>query len=180
VATTDQEMLAIDLAQYEAGRGPCLDVLGGDRPIVVEDVSGVEEEAWRQFAEAAELIGVRSSLSMPLDLQDADGLAGSLNLYSRQRWQQSEDQIRQAGLFAAQLAAAMQSIDAYRSAARLAAGLAEAMRSRATIEQAKGILMARHGINAQEAFELLARSSQNENRKLREVARQLVEQAGQD
>ena len=117
-------------------------------------------------------------MSVRLGLDDADELAASLNLYSRAQRERSEERIRQASLFATQLAAAMQSIDAYRSAERLAAGLATAMRSRATIEQAKGIIMAERNVTAEQAFDLLRQASQTENRKLRDVARELVDEHG--
>jgi AmiR/NasT family two-component response regulator len=78
--------------------------------------------------------------------------------------------------FAEQLAAAIVSVDAHRSTAALARDLAEAMRSRAVIEQAKGILMADSRIGADAAFEELVRRSQNANVKLRDIARRLVEE----
>lgn len=53
--------------------------------------------------------------------------------------------------------------------------LDEAMRSRAVIEQAKGILMARSQLSPDEAFDMLRRVSQRENRKLRDIAADLVE-----
>jgi AmiR/NasT family two-component response regulator len=46
---------------------------------------------------------------------------------------------------------------------------------RATIEQAKGILMARHGIDQQGAFELLRSHSQRSGRRLVDVAQAVVE-----
>ena len=52
--------------------------------------------------------------------------------------------------------------------------LHEALTSRATIDQAKGILMAQHGVGADEAFDILRRASQRENRTLRELAQETV------
>jgi len=49
-----------------------------------------------------------------------------------------------------------------------------AMKARPTIDQAKGILMAQHGCNPDEAFEMLTEASQGANRKLREVAKGVV------
>lgn len=49
------------------------------------------------------------------------------------------------------------------------------MRSRAVIEQAKGILMSQRRCDAAEAFNLLAAASQRSNRKLRDIARSLVD-----
>lgn len=54
------------------------------------------------------------------------------------------------------------------------AGLRKAMESRATIEQAKGIIIATSGCSPDEAFALLVRQSQHENRRLRTVAEDLV------
>ena len=54
--------------------------------------------------------------------------------------------------------------------------MAEAMRSRAVIEQAKGILMADERIDDEEAFERLVALSQHANVKVRDVARRLVDE----
>ncbi len=51
------------------------------------------------------------------------------------------------------------------------------MASRAGIEQAKGVLIAQSGVTSDEAFELLKRASQRENRKLRQVATEIVKRA---
>jgi AmiR/NasT family two-component response regulator len=51
----------------------------------------------------------------------------------------------------------------------------KAMESRAVIEQAKGIAMERYGLAAETAWSWLVRTSQDSNKKLREVARELVE-----
>jgi AmiR/NasT family two-component response regulator len=54
--------------------------------------------------------------------------------------------------------------------------MAEAMRSRAVIEQAKGMIMADKRISADEAFDQLTRLSQHANMKLRDVARRMVQE----
>jgi hypothetical protein len=53
-------------------------------------------------------------------------------------------------------------------------GLREAMRTRALIEQAKGVLMARHRIDGDAAFERLRAESQRSNVRLAEVAAGVV------
>lgn len=53
--------------------------------------------------------------------------------------------------------------------------LRRALTSRASIDQAKGIVMARHGCDAEQAFDTLARLSQEQNLKLRDLAAVLVE-----
>ena len=57
------------------------------------------------------------------------------------------------------------------------AQLRTAMASRATIEQAKGVLMVLTGCGEQVAFELLAHMSSHTHRKVREVAQTIVESA---
>jgi AmiR/NasT family two-component response regulator len=51
------------------------------------------------------------------------------------------------------------------------------MASRSVIEQAKGVLMATRTLDADAAFDLLRRASQHENRKLRDLAAEVVEAA---
>ena len=62
--------------------------------------------------------------------------------------------------------------------ARLADQLREAMRSRAVIEQTKGVIMATARCDAEAAFDLMVKQSQHENRKLREIADELVRRQG--
>ena len=65
-------------------------------------------------------------------------------------------------------------MDALQDARDLAENLQKAMEFRSVIEQAKGILIERHRLNANQAFRLLAESSMHTNRKVREVAGDLV------
>ena len=53
--------------------------------------------------------------------------------------------------------------------------LHRALQSQPVIEQAKGLLMAQHGCTPDEAFALLTQASQRENRKLRDVARAMID-----
>jgi two-component system, response regulator / RNA-binding antiterminator len=57
--------------------------------------------------------------------------------------------------------------------------LREALTSRATIDQAKGILMAQHGCSPEEAFGMLVRLSNDTNVRLADVASALVYQTAQ-
>ena len=173
VAATDQRLVELDDAQY-AGGGPCVQTLDDPTPILLEDAAG-SDERWEHFAHTAAHLGVRTSLSLHVPT-DTDDVAASLNLYAREHLELSEAQVGRATAYAEQLAATLQSVDAYRATARLARNLAEAMRSRAVIEQAKGILMATDHITADEAFQRLAVASQNTNVPVREIARQLVDE----
>jgi hypothetical protein len=172
VAATDQRVIPLDDAQYESGRGPCLEVLDRRDPISLDE-AGDHVDRWEYFSRTAAHLGIHSTLSMHLPV-DSEGLAASLNFYSHRRMGLSDAQVRAAVPFAEQLAAAIMTVDAYHSTAQLARDMAEAMRSRAVIEQAKGMLMAEERVSADEAFQRLTTLSQNANVKLREVANRLV------
>ncbi len=172
VVATDQRMVMLDDAQYQSGAGPCLDALGGVQ-VVVPDAA--RDERWPEFRQTADHLGVATTLSSPAEL-DGPGLVASINLYARRQVELDERALSRAQEFATQLAAAMESLAAYRAAAKLARDVAAAMRSRAVIEQAKGMLMAERGVNADQAFDLLRRMSQHQNVKLAELAARMVEQ----
>jgi len=55
--------------------------------------------------------------------------------------------------------------------------LREALSTRPVIDQAKGMLIARHGCSPEQAFQMLSAASQRENRKVRDVAEAMVEGA---
>ena len=174
-AATDPAVRAIDAAQYETGIGPCLDAY---RHRAVYRISDTEkDETWRPFSEAAAARGIRSTLSLPL-VANGEGV-GALNFYSRcpgAFGQGGDDEERIASAFAAQAAVVLANAEAYWDARVLTEQLGFALETRATIEQAKGILMA-SGRTADDAFQLLVRASQRENRNLNAVAADIVAEA---
>ncbi len=172
IAATDQRMVALDDAQYESGTGPCLAVLDAEGSIYIED-AGKADERWEHFCRTAGQLGVCSTLSMHV-ATDVEEVAASLNFYAQRHLELSAGEIRRAESFAEQLAAAIQSVEAYSSTAKLAGDLAEAIRSRAVIDQAKGMLMAEQHITADEAFGQIVQLSQRGNVKVRDIAQEIV------
>ena len=172
---TDETAPEIDVAQYETGIGPCLDAFRHKQVFVIHDTT--TDDRWRPFSEAAAAYGIRSTLSIPLVAND-EGV-GALNMYSRQPTGFSETDIEVATQFGAQAGIVLANAQAYSDAHQLSENLAAAMQSRAVIEQAKGILMGAQRCSADEAFQMLVRASQRENRKLREIAEGLVTRTSQ-
>jgi hypothetical protein len=166
VVHTDRMVPEIDQVQYDSDRGPCLDSARTRQVLEIADTRS--EHRWPEFAEAARRHGVLSTLSVPVVVADR-GL-GALNFYERVPGSFTDEGRRLAQLFAGQCAVTSQ----YWSAANEALNLSLALSSRATIEQAKGVIMATTGCSADEAFELLREQSQLENRKLRDIAAELV------
>ena len=171
---TDETSPEIDAAQYDTGMGPCLDAF---RNQTVYRIDCTEKDTnWPAFSEAAAARGVKSTLSLPL-VANHEGV-GALNLYSRTGGAFSDEDEQVAMQFANQAGIVLANAQAYWDAHQLSQDLNEAMKSRAVIEQAKGILMAQ-GRTADEAFQILVRASQRENIKLRDVAAELVKRAEQ-
>jgi len=172
---TDDDAPEIDSAQYETGIGPCLDAFRHQEVFRIDDTT--KDERWRPFSEAAAAHGIQSTVSLPL-IANHEGV-GALNLYSRSPAAFSDEDIEVGSRYATQAAIVLANSQAYWDAYQLSQDLATAMRSRAVIEQAKGIMMGAQRCSADEAFQILVRASQRENRKLRDIAEELVSRVEQ-
>ena len=167
---TDDDAPEIDSAQYQTGIGPCLDAFRYQEVFRIDDTA--QDERWAPFSEAAAAHGVRSTVSLPL-VANHEGL-GALNFYSRSPAAFTDEDVEVGLRYAMQAAIVLANAQAYWDAFQLSQDLATAMRSRAVIEQAKGIMMGSQRCTADEAFQILVRVSQRENRKLRDIAEDLV------
>jgi hypothetical protein len=114
-------------------------------------------------------------LSVPL-VVSGDGI-GALNLYSREHAGFSAADVALAATFASYASVALANARVYWRTQRLADQLEEALSTRGVIEQAKGVIIARQGCSADEAFQVLVRMSQRHHRKLHDVAADVVQQA---
>ena len=117
-------------------------------------------------------VGERASLSAPL--LAADVALGAIKVYSDQPNAYDERSEHLLARFAAQAAILLANVQSYEAAQQLTEGLKQALRSRDLIGTAKGIVMAREGVDEEVAFARLVAISQRENRKLRDVAEGLV------
>ncbi len=164
--------LAADELQYERGYGPCMDAGRGNVVLRVDDMT--IETRWPDYTPKVLEVGVRSSLSVPLPYQGSS--IGALNNYSSQVGAFASPEALQAGTEVAEaVAVAVANADAHAQVVDQAHNMRLAMESRAVIEQAKGVLMAQRGIDAQQAFDMLRDASQRYNRKLRDIAAGIVE-----
>lgn len=173
VAYTSTLARRLDEWQYEQGRGPCLDASVSGDALTLTDLA--TEDRWPDWAARARTAGVGSSLSIGLPIQDA--VVGTLNVYGNRPRAFDAEGIELAKTFAAYAAVALANAHLYETTATLAQQMQEAMASRAIIEQAKGIVMGERRCTSEEAFALLVKISQDTNRKVRDVAAALVEQA---
>jgi GAF domain-containing protein len=170
-AYTGRLALDLDETQYGRGYGPCLEAAVGEE--IREIVDARTETRWPQYTEVAVERGSLSSVSVPVPVRS--GLHGGLNLYAREAGAFDDDARDVACTFASYAAAVLHNLHLYETTRDLAENLDTAMRSRAVIEQAKGILMSQRKCDATEAFGLLAEASQRSNRKLAHIAQAIVD-----
>ncbi len=169
VAGTTELPARVDEFQYEHG-GPCLDALLDPTPaLLVGDLR--RETRWPEFAAAALAhTPVVSMLSYGLYLHPDDPL-GSLNLYATEPQAFTDDTVRAGRSLAAHAALGLALVMAQEQAANLR----QALQSSRDIGAAIGILMNRHLITREEAFDRLRTASQTRHRKLRELALDVAE-----
>jgi GAF domain-containing protein len=166
-----QMALDADELQYERDYGPCVDAGRSGQVFLIADMR--TEMRWPDYAQHAAARGVGSSLSVPLPFQAAT--IGALNNYSTRPGAFGEDDVAVGEEVASWVAFAVANASAAASAVDDAANMRAAMLTRGAIEQAKGILMERHKITSDQAFNLLTKASQLTGVKLRDVAAELVQ-----
>jgi len=160
---TDQLVKDLDAAQEDLGEGPCMDAAYRHRTVRVKDFA--TEQRWPAFAARARDCGVGSMLCIQLYIQGDD--LGALNMYSRHP-DAFDDESEQVGLlFATHAAIAM-------AGAQREQQLRVAISTRDIIGQAKGILMERFKLTADQAFAALTQASSESGHKLRDVAETLA------
>ena len=154
----------LDVLQQQLGTGPCFDAARDQEPVRILDVK--EETRWPDVCRRASELGVASMLCMPLWV-DAQCL-GTLSLYFGTRVEFERRHEQAVSVYAALAALAL--ADAQRMEQ-----MQTALANRDVIGQAKGILMERHHLRADEAFAMLSASSQHVNTKLVAVAAHLAD-----
>ncbi len=167
-ASTSPVAATCDRAQQELRDGPALYINGVHETIRIDDLSA--EPRWPAFAARALDAGVRSMLVC--ELPAIRGAVGVLSLYSSRRRAFSPAGELVAPVFASRAAIAIAHADQVHN-------LRRAIGSRQVIGQAVGILMERHRLSADDAFERLVMVSQRAHIKLREVATRVTE-TGED
>jgi GAF domain-containing protein len=170
VAASGQLARTLDEVQYRLGDGPCLAAATlGDRSELIDTSSPRD---WADFAAHAAEEGCRSVLSFPLPGRDR--LAAALNVYSTRSPVPDERTLERFVRLADYAVVAVSNAYLYETAVERAGHLERALDSRAVIDQAKGILMERFRLTAEQAFQVLTRVSMETNVKVRDLAERFV------
>jgi GAF domain-containing protein len=170
VACSDPLAAEADDVQYEMGDGPCLHAVRHGHSVRIDDMTS--HERWAQFCQRAASLGIGSALAVPLFVDGAS--AGALNWYSRSPSAFSEADTRRAESFAAHASGALTLALRLAACTDLNNQLRESMDSRAVIDQALGVIMAKERCPQERAFGILRTVSQNTNVKLRDLASTIV------
>ncbi|SFP90316.1 ANTAR domain-containing protein [Amycolatopsis rubida] len=179
-ARTGKTAAELDRIQYRDGEGPCVEAARADSPSYVASADLAAETRWPRFTAAARALGCRAAFSTELPaVPGSDRVAGSLTVYSRRPDSLAETDRRIALLLATHASLALANTHLRKTAELRRAEFRRAVDTRDVIGQAKGILMNREGFTADEAFDLLRRTSQDLNVKLVEVARTLTDRHGE-
>jgi GAF domain-containing protein len=171
LAATGDGARRVDAFQYDIGSGPCLDAYRNR--VVFRVDSTTSDTRWPEFLRHARAEGVGSILAFPLIVRQ-DGL-GALNLYAESERAFGPPEERIGLAFAAHASITLSHAQGYWREEQARQHLEVALTTRGVIDQAKGVLMARTGRSADEAFESLRRASQRSNRKVFDLAQEIVD-----
>jgi PAS domain-containing protein len=171
LASTATLAQQVDGLQLRLGEGPCLDAFGTNQVVVSQDLHA--DARWPRLR--AELPPqARAAVVVPVGL--AGERIGAFSAYLSAA-SAGPAMVEVCDLLAATVGAAVHELEVRAELEKSAAEMRQALQSRATIDQAKGIVMAHRGGTPEEAFAHLVHLSSTQNAKLRDVAAGLVRQA---
>lgn len=163
-AATSALVEKADALQYEFGEGPCLQAIWSHDTFIVDDME--QDPRWPNWGPQAAALGLRSLLAVRLFTHGET--LGALNVYASSPRRFDDEDVAVAHIFAAHASVAL-------AAARQEEHLRKAIDARHVIGQAQGILMERFDIDADRAFNVLRRYSQDRNVKLRTIAEEVID-----
>jgi GAF domain-containing protein len=159
----------------EHGEGPCVDAYDDKQTVWTDDLG--REERWPEFSPAAASRGLAAVLASPIPYSNE--AVGVVAVFASQPhpWTEAE----QEAIVAFTNLAAMLILNAMEATerGRIAVELQGALDSRVVIEQAKGVLVGRHGLTPRQAFERLRGLARDQRRPLAELAAEVVDAAQQ-
>ena len=176
VATDTKLAQYVDGAQVMAGEGPCEDAYQSGSRVEVADLHA--DDRWPVLQAKLDHYPVHGVVAMPIRV--GESVVGTLNVYGEDTSVVSDaTAVETCELLAAAVGAVLHEAEVKAELEHAAPELRKALESRATIDQAKGMIMASQGCGPDEAFRCLSRASSNANVKLRDIAARMVEEASQ-
>jgi GAF domain-containing protein len=172
VASSSEAMRLLELFELQAQEGPCLDAFRTGQAVAHENLQAGSGR-WPAFSTAALQAGFQSALALPLRLREA--IIGALNLLGATRTPMAEADVIAARAFADLATVSILQHRVTAEAHLLNEQLSAALNSRVVIEQAKGVISERAGIDVAEAFSRLRTYARNTNLRLTDVAQAAID-----
>ena len=171
MASSSEAMRVLELYELQSQEGPCLDCYRTGEPVVNQDLTAASGR-WPRFAPEALAAGFHSVQALPMRLRGI--VIGALNLFHVEPGEKDE-----ADIVAAQALADIATIGIIQHRNAMESQvvndqLSNALNSRVVIEQAKGIVAERMGLNMDESFAMLRIYARDHNQRLADVARDVI------
>jgi GAF domain-containing protein len=171
-ASSSEQVRLLELFQLQNDEGPCLDCYQHGRPIGADRIGDCGER-WPRFAVEAGAAGFEAVHALPLRLRGQ--IIGALNLFWASSATVHPDDLRVGQALADVATIAILQERLTRSREQLAGQLQAALDSRIVIEQAKGVIAERSGLEMDVAFDLLRRAARSSGRRLAVVAAEVID-----
>jgi hypothetical protein len=167
MASSSEQSRLVELFQLQNDQGPCLECYRSGLPVSEADLAAAGQR-WPLFAPAATEAGFRGVQALPMRLRDE--VIGAMNMFTH-----APGRLDETGLLVGQALADVATIGLLhernlRHQEVLAEQLQGALNSRIAIEQAKGLMAERLGLDMGQAFSLLRDQARAQNRRLAELA----------
>lgn len=172
LAASDAQITAVERRQIQVQEGPCLSAWESGEVVEEPDLAGAGLRRWPRFAPYLLEQGIRAVSSFPLVHQDRR--IGALNLFRDQAEPLDGAQIAAAQTLAGAATIYVLQTDRLQSTQQTIAQLQSALETRMVIEQAKGKLSQQFGVGVEEAFRLMRKHARDHNRRLHDVAGEIV------
>ncbi len=163
---SDKPGRMLESLQEQFGEGPCVDAFLTDGPVLAGNMGS--DPRWPSVGQLAARHGVHAVLGVPVDLRG--GPVGTLNVYAAQPHQWDEADIAAIQAYTRVIASLLLTAVRAHLRGKAATQLQHALDHRSLIEQAKGVIMQRRGVDQQAAFEVLRSQARSTRRRLDEVA----------
>jgi transcriptional regulator with GAF, ATPase, and Fis domain len=171
IAASSEPARALEDFQLRAGQGPALECFRSGKPVMAADLS--TGDPWPFFASAATDAGFTAVHALPMRLR-AD-VIGALDLFGADPGPLDREQVRIGQALADIATVGLLQQRAIRRGDVVAEQLQGALTSRVLVEQAKGLLAERLQVSVAEAFRILRSTARERNRRLSDLARDLLE-----
>jgi transcriptional regulator with GAF, ATPase, and Fis domain len=172
VAASSEAARLLELFQIQNAQGPCLDCFRSGRPVAAADLAAAAAR-WPRFAPAARRAGFAAVQALPMRLREQ--VIGALNLFRSGPGALAPADIRVGQALADVATISLLHERSMRHSDTLNEQLQTALNSRVIIEQAKGKLAERLGVDMDQAFSLLRDRARVSNRRLSDLARDFVD-----